>query len=191
MTTRVAPLCVRAAHRCAIAVAVAACIGAGCGSGDGSHGSSSAATSADAAGEFYAFAADFAHYRTWSSLVVVDDAGTGDPAHLDTVLVEYINQPAPPVGEPFPQGTILVKEGTSGDPNTRQAFAMVKRGGAYNADGAAGWEWFEVQNDDDAGDVAIVWRGTAPPSGQTYSGNVNGDCNGCHVKAPHDAVFAQ
>jgi hypothetical protein len=140
-------------------------------------------------GQFVAFAADFAGYRTWAHITVVDDGG--DPTHAAAVLTEYINESVPAAGVPFPVGTIIVKEPTTGDPDTRQAFAMVKRGGTYNAGGAAGWEWFELQNVDDAGDVGILWRGTAPPLGEKYAGNISGDCNTCHQTAPHDAVFAQ
>jgi hypothetical protein len=142
------------------------------------------------ASEFVAFAPDFGGYRSWSSLDVFDDSGAGEPAHVSAQLVEYINQPRPPAGTPFAVGTIIVKEAVVGDPDTRQAFAMAKRGGDYNP-GLPAWEWFEVQNIDNAGDVDIIWRGIAPPAGQTYSGNVNGDCDTCHERAPHDGVYAQ
>ena len=157
-----------------------------------------AATSGDAgagtgtgAGEFVAFASDFDGYRTWAHASVVTDGGSGGAVHTDTVLVESINRGPVARDSDFPQGTILVKEGTTGEPNTRQAFAMVKRGGDYNAGGAAGWEWFELQNTGDGGEntVEILWRGIAPPQGEVYAGKVNGDCNTCHVNAPHDGVY--
>ncbi|HEY4012951.1 MAG TPA: hypothetical protein VGM06_06420 [Polyangiaceae bacterium] len=145
----------------------------------------------DGAASFIAYAADFDGYRSWSQTTVFDDGGAGGSVHPGAELVEYINRPSPTDGGVFSEGTVIVKEGIDGDPATRQAFAMAKRGGTYNAGGALGWEWFEVQNIDAAGDVQIIWRGTVPPQGETYSGNVNGDCNTCHRQAPHDAVFDQ
>jgi hypothetical protein len=142
-------------------------------------------------GYYVAFASNFTGYRSWSSIVVYDDAGRGDPAHVDTPLIEYINQPAPTPPAPFPVGTIIVKEAQVGDPGTRQAFAMAKRGGDYNEGGAPGWEWFEIENVDDGGAVEILWRGVAPAAGELYAGSVNGDCNTCHVNAPHDGVYAE
>ncbi len=42
---------------------------------------------------------------------------------------------------------------------------MVKRGGGFNAEGAVGWEWFELTERDDES-VAIKWRGVSAPSGE-------------------------
>jgi hypothetical protein len=145
-----------------------------------------------AAGEFVAYAPSFAGYHAWSHIDVTNDAGAGGAAHLDTALVEYINRAAPPENVPFPVGTLIVKQGRVDGLSTGQAFAMAKRGGDYNSAGASGWEWFELQSVSDAGDeVEILWRGVAPPTGQMYSGKVNGDCNHCHATAPHDGVFAE
>jgi hypothetical protein len=168
------------------ALAALSCLG-------GCSPSSSAPAPASAPVEqgFVAFAADFHAYRTWTRTTVVDDGGNGGAIHTDTVLAEYINDASAAGFAVFPVGTLIVKEGTTGDPATRQAFAMSKRGDAYNEAGVPGWEWLELQNLDDAGDVQIVWRGTAPPQSQVYAGNVNGDCNTCHAKAPHDGVFAE
>jgi hypothetical protein len=149
------------------------------------------AAAAPGSGEFVAYTADFDGYRGWSHITVFDDGGAGSPVHAPTTLVEYINRSSPGPHADFPVGTILVKESASGDPDTRQAFAMTRRGGTFNPSGAAGWEWFELQNTGDAGTLTILWRGVAPPAGEVYAGNVNGDCNTCHEKAPHDGVFAQ
>lgn len=144
----------RALASWAVVVAAAAATAGlvGCGS-RATAASGAAATSTASDGEFIAFAGDFAGYRVWPHIEVVDDAGAGDPAHTDTQLVEYSHLVAPSSSAPFAPGTLIVKEGTTGDPDTRQAFAMAKRGGDYNAGGAVGWEWFELQNVDDAGAV--------------------------------------
>jgi hypothetical protein len=57
---------------------------------------------------------------------------------------------------------------------------MAKRGCGFNNN--LDWEWFSLQNNSD-GTVLILWRGTLPPPGQTYSGKPIGDCNGCHTMA--------
>jgi hypothetical protein len=145
----------------------------------------------EAGPEFVAYTSDFDGYRGWSHFTVFDDGGAGGAVHVATTFVEYRNNPDAAADPAFPLGTIIVKEAPTGDPDTRQAFAMVKRGGGFNASGAIGWDWFELQNVDDAGDVQIVWRGVEPPMGEIYSGNVSGDCNDCHQHAPHDDVFAQ
>ena len=59
---------------------------------------------------------------------------------------------------------------------------MVKRGGGYNAQGARGWEWFELAaRPDDS--LAIVWRGINAPQGEDYGGDPQGGCNDCHARA--------
>jgi hypothetical protein len=179
------------AHDLRVLVAVAAPLLAACGQARTGVADTGDAGAGQGTGQFIAYTADFDGYRAWSHITVVDDGGTGSAVHMATTLIEYINRPPPAPTAVFPEGTILVKEAATGDPSTRQAFAMAKRGGDFNAAGAAGWEWFELQSLDSAGTVEIVWRGTAPAAGQVYAGNVNGDCNACHEKAPHDGVFAQ
>lgn len=63
----------------------------------------------------------------------------------------------------------------------KQHFAMVKRSATFNAQGAKGWEWFELTEDDDV--VAIGWRGLGAPDGENYGGDPAGSCNGCHQMA--------
>jgi hypothetical protein len=65
---------------------------------------------------------------------------------------------------------------------------MAKRGGGYNADGAVGWEWFDLVFAEDGLTPVIDWRGIEPPSGTGYlcwmeDGDtaIIADCNGCHV----------
>lgn len=84
--------------------------------------------------------------------------------------------------ETFPIGTIIVKESGTGDLPTRHVFAMVKRGGGYNADGMKGWELFELQNID-SDRASILWRGLGPTNGDAYGGDKTGGCNSCHGAA--------
>lgn len=142
-------------------------------------------------GTFIAFAADFQGFQGWDHYPARGDGGASDPAHADPTLVEYINRRAPPGSLTFPVGTMIVKEGSEGDPLEREFFAMVKRGGDYNASGAVGWEWFELRNLATPGTVTIVWRGFGPPMGEIYGGDALGGCNECHASAQRDSVFAE
>jgi hypothetical protein len=163
-----------------------------CGSAAPVSSGSEPANDFGGAGGFVAYPPNFAGYHAWPHIDVTDDAGGGGVAHLDTALVEYMKAPPPPKGTPFPVGTLIVKQGNVDGLSAGQAFAMAKRGDGYNSAGASGWEWFELQTDSDASDeVEILWRGVAPPTGQMYAGKVNGDCNHCHMAAPHDGVFAE
>ena len=140
---------------------------------------------------FVAFASNFAGFHGWQSFDVTKEAAPGT-VHPDATLIEYLNRPPPKGGREFPVGTIIVKEPTTGTPNTEPFFAMVKRGGGYNAQGASGWEWFELQNlTDGSGGVQIVWRGLGPPAGEVYGGDPNAGCNTCHRDCGNDAVCAK
>jgi hypothetical protein len=157
-----------------------------------SSGSGNAGMSNDS-GVFIAFGSDFQDFHNWQSFDVTADAASGTGAgtvHPDAMLIEYLNKAPPSGSTTFPVGTIIVKEGTDGDVIGRQYFAMVKRGGGENADGAVGWEWFELRNLPD-GSVGIVWRGVGPPAGEVYGGDPNAGCNTCHVACGNDSVCAK
>ncbi len=141
---------------------------------------------------FIAFSSDFQDFEQWDHFAADGgDGGAQDPVHTDPTLVEYVNRRAPAGADAFPVGTLIVKEGMQGDPLTRQFFAMAKRGGTFNAGGALGWEWFELQHAAaSAGAVTIVWRGYGPPESEIYGGNAKAGCNECHMTAPFDSVFA-
>ncbi len=68
---------------------------------------------------------------------------------------------------------------------------MAKRGGDYNADGAVGWEWFDLDLAR-SGEPLVDWRGPEPPAGRGYECALGeddagaegvGDCNICHLSA--------
>jgi hypothetical protein len=132
-------------------------------------------------GTFIALQRDLAPYRQWQRF---DFEGAADAVHPKGSRRVYVNRWPAASGEPFAVGTILVKETDGGT-----TFAMAKRGGRFNAAGAPGWEWFELQPMAD-GTAAIAWRGIAPPEGEG-DGAVSGcSCNGCHGHAGRDGVLS-
>lgn len=127
---------------------------------------------------FVAFGRDFENFRTWEKFVLPEDPD-GTVVHLAGKRTEYLNKRPPAGAKAFPIGTIIVKE-MDGDLETRQIFAMVKRGGGFNPSGAKEWEWFELTNKADGVGVNILWRGVGPPDGERYGGAPAGACNVCH-----------
>jgi hypothetical protein len=156
------------------------CITGGCGRGGrGAH----AADPAPRAEPFVAFERDFAVFRDWDRV----ETGPANPQGITHVAGKrrvYVNaRPAAGRGvSTFPVGTMLIKEILEGAEEGHRIFAMVKRGGGYNAQGARGWEWFELAARGD-GSLAIVWRGINAPQGEDYGGDPQGGCNDCHGRA--------
>jgi hypothetical protein len=138
---------------------------------------------------FIALERDFQGLEDWHQIDLPEREAQG-VTHLAGDAVEYVNQVPRPGQKSFPVGTILVKRMTSGE-RKNDMFAMVKRGGGFNAAGAHGWEWFElVRREDDS--IGIKWRGIDAPFGESYSqtadsskeeGDPMGGCNGCHEMA--------
>ena len=140
--------------------------------------------------EFVAYESSFDCFHSWSTAPAAAQDDAGDGLHGVGPLEAYWNQSPPHGSTSFPVGTIIVKETEEADVTQRIVFAMVKRGGGYNAPpGANGWEWFSLQNNTD-GSVTILWRGLVAPPGQTYANQAIGDCNGCHtLAASNDNVW--
>ncbi|MCB9676832.1 MAG: hypothetical protein H6737_17085 [Alphaproteobacteria bacterium] len=136
--------------------------------------------------EFIAFQADFERYESWRRFEI----DPPDPRLGEGRRVVYINAVPPKGSTSFPQCTMIVKQGQSGDdPTAWLMVGMAKRGGTYNADGAAGWEWFDLDLSED-GVPLIDWRGPTPPEGRGYECALGedepgaegvGDCNTCHA----------
>lgn len=141
----------------------------------------SAAGDAGAPASFVADAADFDCFHKWPSAPAVSANGATDGLHVGPLTV-YWNQSPPHGAKEFPVGTIVVKESQEADPTRRTVFAMVKRGGGFNAAGAVNWEWLSLE-DSASCDITILWRNVVPPPGEVYSGTPAGDCNGCHESA--------
>lgn len=152
--------------------------------GDASDAARAASAGSDATdpgpdGTFIAFTPAFEGWRSWEKFPVSDEAAQG-PSHLAGPRTEYLNKRPPKGSTSFPVGTIIVKELEVGDLGDRKVFAMVKRGGTYNAASAPGWEWFELHNQPDGSMGSIVWRGFGPPAGEQYGGDKSG-CASCHA----------
>lgn len=131
------------------------------------------------AGAFLAFASDFAGYQHWQH-VGPESSSVAGSVHARGPMTVYWNQNPEHQSESFALGTIIVKEAST-DSGTSQTFAMVKRGANFNATGATGWEWFELQPNT-ATSVTILWRGVGPPTGESYGGDPT-TCNNCHAQA--------
>jgi hypothetical protein len=134
---------------------------------------------------FVAYASDFAGFRTWASTPGVapgapQPAGSADGGVHSGTLTTYINRKPAKGSTSFPVGTIIVKEPDGPAITDRQIFAMVKRGGGFNVDGATDWEWFELRSVD-AENVTILWR-AIPAGSEAYAANPN-LCNDCHTMA--------
>ena len=122
---------------------------------------------------FLAFSTTFAPFRGWSAFPSEGPPDNGTfPSDVLGHRTQYLNQLPPHGASEFPVGTAIVEARDSG-----KIFAAVKRGGGFNAGGAADWEWFELTD----APVTIVWRGVGPPAGDTYGGDPNGGCNSCHA----------
>lgn len=151
---------------------------AACGDGGDAPATGSDATNAGTGGTFIAFTPAFEGWRTWEKFPLGEGSAQGQ-AHLAGPRSEYLNKRPPKGSTEFPVGTIIVKELEVGALEDRKVFAMVKRGGSYNAASAPGWEWFELKNAPDGTMGGIVWRGFGPPAGEQYGGDKNG-CASCH-----------
>lgn len=126
----------------------------------------------DAGPPFVATQGDFTGFTSWESF----DGGTNARDTLDGgQRTIYLNHRPPHGSEAFPLGTIIVKT-TDG----AQTFAMAKRGGGFNPV-AGDWEWFELSPSPD-GTAQIIWRGTGPPSAQTYGDTTAIACDVCHYQ---------
>jgi hypothetical protein len=131
---------------------------------------------------FIAQPADFGGFGDWMSHTIVGAPPEGSP-HTTGMRTVYLNHAPAHGAKLFAVGTIIVKtvHSSPGDMTLDQTFAMAKRGGNYDAGGAAGWEWFELDTTVDPPD--IIWRGVAPPAGIVYSTVSAVDCSGCHAAA--------
>jgi hypothetical protein len=128
---------------------------------------------------FLAFASTFSSFRGWTSFHSDGPAPGTQPVDVLGPRTQYINRLPPAGATSYPVGTVIVEARESGK---RPIFAMVKRGGGYNAGGAIDWEWFELTETPASGAVTIAWRGLGPPTAtDSYGGDPLGGCNPCHA----------
>ena len=147
--------------------------------GAGGCGASPPADEGDGSATFVAQNIDFKGFDTWQSLSF-DNPNPGGATHVAGKRTVFINHLPPPGATAFPVGTIIVKETQQVDPTTRDVIARAKRGGTFNAEGATGWEWWELKNTAE-GKVTMLWRGVAPPVGAcSYLTSLGGNCQLCH-----------
>lgn len=131
---------------------------------------------------FVAFERDFQSFRGWPGGPFEELPARGQ-THFAGEQRYFISGPERGVGDAgFPIGTLIVKQAQLEARPEGQLFAMVKRGGRYNPEGAHGWEWFELSERADLS-VAIKWRGVNAPMGEQYGADPHGSCNGCHEGA--------
>ncbi len=173
----------------AVLFAVSACGAGACGGGaDGAAGTGGDAPVGDS---YLPIVSDFQGFRSWPSVALPAQPARGE-VHLAAARRIYINRLPEEGATEFPVGTIIVKETEDTDVLAdRKVFAMAKRvtDGSYNATGARGWEWWELENVDES-QVLKVWSGVGPPAGHEYGGDADGGCNTCHVGADeNDFVF--
>ncbi len=127
---------------------------------------------------FIALPRDFQHFQEWATYPLPPNEVAGSP-HIAGERTLFINRKPAHGSTQFPVGTIIVKRVNDGSQN----FAMVKRGGDYNVQGATNWEWFDLKPATDGVTQIIAWRGITPPSGEMYHGVAGGECNTCHQSA--------
>ena len=136
---------------------------------------------------FVALQRDFRGFMDWHAFPVSSEPIDGHPLAPRTV---YVNRLPSAGATELEVGTIVLKTLEEGAQTEWLIHAMAKRGGGFNADGARGWEWFELALSE-TGEPVIVWRGLGPPAnhgytiigGQPDDMRTDGDCNGCHAAA--------
>lgn len=141
---------------------------------------------------YIAFASDFERFERWTTF----DRGRDPvpPSHNGRSII-YVDPPPPAGAAEFPVGTRIVRVEQAGDdPTAWEVHAMVKRGGGFNAEGARGWEFFELALDRSGRRPAIRWRGEGPANGDGYVAPEGGEvlgCNHCHASATYnDSVLS-
>ena len=140
----------------------------------------------DKSNVFIALDSDFAPFESWPMVLLGSEPLAGHPPGP---RFGYLNKRAPKGAKEYPVGTMIVKAvEPPGVPDTSwEIFAMAKRGGDYNAEGAKNWEFFRLKvlaNEK----PHIVTRGltAADPDdgGAGYFDQLGNDfidmCNGCH-----------
>lgn len=144
--------------------------------------------------EHVASEADFAGFDTWERF---DRGHRGFlPSHPDGQTYVYRNHPPPEGTTHHPVGTIVVRVTMAGPESDWEVHAMVRRGGTFNATGAAGWEYFDLSlaRTGDRLTPTINWRGEGPgDSADGYAHGAEGvalGCNHCHAAvARHDGLI--
>lgn len=137
-------------------------------------------------GTFIAFERDFQGFRAWPRVALGDVSAGGHPEGPQQFV--YVSRARPAGARDFAVGTILMRTFEQTVPTDWVIFALVKRGGDYNAQGDVGWEYFRLRLNAQ-GRVVIAARGLNPrtEAPDDYGGGPgdgdNAGCNGCHGTA--------
>jgi len=138
---------------------------------------------------FIAFDPTFDGFRQWTSFSYNAPSDGDGGVHVSGPRIEYTKTLPPHGVAQFPVGSLIVKEVGIDDPANHHIFAMVKRGCDFNAQGAAGWEYFELT--EVTGGATIKWRGVVAPAGDNYGAD-GSNCNGCHAACTdNDSICSQ
>ena len=140
-----------------------------------------------ASARFVASESDFVDFDRWERF----DRGPRGflPSHPDGETFVYLNQRPAGDARTYPVGTIIVRVTQAGPSSDWEVHAMVKRGDAYNAAGASGWEYFDLAMERRGAALTprIRWRGEGPVNGDGYAHGAEGvalGCNHCHGAVP-------
>ena len=136
---------------------------------------------------FIAQTRDFAPYQEWMEFK--HDVAT-EHGGLVGSMTTYVSEMPDTTTHEFAIGSMLVKSVKTPNSDALTIHAMSKRGSGFNAEGARGWEYFELQLNN-KGVPYILWRGEQPPSGEQYQAllgasktdqpTTEGKCNDCHA----------
>lgn len=137
---------------------------------------------------FVATEADFVDFDRWERFERSDQSFL--PSHLGGETYVYLNRRPPEGAERYPVGTIVIRVTQAGPASDWEVHAMALRGDGYNAEGAVGWEYFdlEIERTGEQLTPRIHWRGEGPgDEGDGYAHGAEGvqlGCNHCHGAVP-------
>jgi hypothetical protein len=133
---------------------------------------------------FIALDRDFIGFTNWRRSDLGSDPIAGHPSGP---RFGYLNRPVAQGTTHYPLGPIIVKTiGSDPDPTTWEIFAMAKRGGDFNAEGARDWEFFRLRWVADGPHIVSRGRTAVDPEdgGSGYTGSLDSAfgemCNNCH-----------
>jgi hypothetical protein len=134
---------------------------------------------------FIALDSDFATFESWPSVMLGSEPL---PGHPPGPRFGYLNRKAPKGAKQYPVGTVIVKaiEPPGALDTGWEIFAMAKRGGNFNPEGALNWEFFRLKIVDGAPHIVTRGLTAADPDdgGLGYFDQLGNDfvdmCNGCH-----------
>ena len=140
---------------------------------------------ADKGNVFIALDSDFASFRSWP---MVSLGSEPLPGHPPGPRYGYLSHAAPKGATAYPVGTMIVKtiEPLDMPATSWEVFAMAKRGGGFNPEGAKDWEFFRIKIEGDTPHITSRGLTAIDPDdgGAGYFDQLGNAfinmCNGCH-----------